>query len=135
DVAASQLPGAVASASVLPVDATTAPSVDPAATPSPTDAPTQAPGRTNPPRTAVPTQAPVPQTVNYSARLTNGTTVSFTGPGSVVQGTGYDGALSVRLSGGSAGTEPMTLYFGQLGIAQTLTLNPDRNGNFVFTLK
>lgn len=134
--AAATDPAATAAATTTPAPGATAAQTD-EASPAPTEAPTQAPGqtptRTAPPRTPVPT-AP-PQTVVYSSRLANGTTVSFSGPGAVTQGTAYDGTLTVKLAGGASGTEPLTLYFGQLGTAQTLTLTPDRNGNFFFSLK
>jgi hypothetical protein len=132
DVATDPAASAVASATPAP-EATAAQTDD--ATPAPTEAPTQTqpPTRTAPPRTPAPT-AP-PQTVVYSSRLANGNTVSFSGPGSVIQNTAYDGTLSLRTSNGSPGSEPITLYFGQLGTAQTLTLNPDRNGNYFFSLK
>lgn len=123
------------------VQATTTP--DPSAAPSaasseaptasPSDAPAQTPTRTAPPRTPAPT-AP-PQTVSYSARLTNGSTVNFSGPGTVTRLTIYGGSLSLRTPNGAPGSEPINLYFGQLGNAQTLTLSPDPSGNYYFNLK
>ena len=137
-------------ADVTAVIPTTAPVVsapvatsDPAATAEPTadaTAPTATiPGATRaptaPPRTPAPTAPPVSQNVVYSSRLANGTTVTYSGPNSVVQGTALDGTLSVRVAGGSPGSEPLTLYVGPLGTAQAVTLSPDINGNFKFSLK
>lgn len=98
-------------------------------------APGAPPVRTAPPRTPAPTAPPVIQTVVYSAAMPNGTTVSYRGPNSVIQGAALDGTLSIRLAGGAAGTEPLTLYVGSLGVAQTVTVSPNKSGNIVFTLK
>ena len=98
-------------------------------------APGATPVRTAPPRTPAPTAPPVVQNVIYSSRLANGTTVTYSGPNGVQQGAALDGTLSVRVAGGAAGTEPLTLYVGPLGSAQTTALSPDVNGNFRFSLK
>ena len=124
-----------AASAVVQPTSTTAAATTPteAATPAPTDAPVQTPTRTAPPRTPAPT-AP-PQTVSYSARLTNGSTINFSGPGSVNRLNVYAGSFSLRTPNGAPGSEPINLYFGTLGAAQTLTLNPDQNGNYYFNLK
>jgi hypothetical protein len=103
------------------------------ATPAPT-APNATPVRT-PVRTPAPTPPPVIQTVTYSSRLANGTTVSYSGPNGVIQGAALDGVLSIRTANGAPGSEQVTLYVGPLGSAQNVTLTPDRNGNFTFSLK
>ena len=126
-------PAATAVVQATPAPDASAPDETDAPTVDPTQAPGQTPGRTAPPRTPAPT--PPPQTVTYSSRLANGTTVTFSGPGAVVQSTAYDGMFNVKLVGGAPGTEPLTLYFGNLGTAQTLAISPDKNGNFYFSLK
>jgi hypothetical protein len=123
----------VATASALPVDATSAPATpEPAATPAPTIAPTQQPVST-PVRTVPP--PPPAQQVTFTARLSTGQTVTYSSPSTVTQGAVLDGVVSVRTPNGSAATEPITVYVGPLGTAQTLTLTPDRNGNYVFSLR
>ena len=98
-------------------------------------APGATPVRTAPPRTPAPTAPPAVQNVVYSSRLANGTTVTYSGPNSVLQSAALDGVLSVRVASGGPGSEPLTLYVGLLGSAQTVTLTPDINGNFRFSLK
>lgn len=131
-------PTASVVASALPVDATPTASTDPAATPAPTIAPTavptQAPTKTAPP-TVAPTAPPVAQTVTYTSRLPNGTVVTYRGPNAINQGAVMDGVISVQVAGGFAGTEPLTLYIGPLGSAQSAKLIPDRNGNFAFSIR
>jgi hypothetical protein len=126
--------GVVASAPVATTGATEAP----APTQAPTAAPTQAPVNT-PVRTVAPTNPPPPppvaQTVTFSARLSTGQTVTFSGPSVVNQGSVYSGVVSLRTPNGAPGSEQINFYFGPLGTAQGLTLNPDRNGNYTFALK
>ena len=98
-------------------------------------APGATPVRTAPPRTPAPTAPPVIQTVTYSSRLPNGSTVTYVGPNGVIQGAALDGVLSLRVAGGAPGSEQLTIYVGPLGSAQTATLTPDRNGNFTLSLK
>jgi hypothetical protein len=121
-------------ASGAPAVVTQAPVESSATPPSAPDA-TQAPVRTAPARATAPTPPPAVQTVSYSTRLPNGTTVSYTGPNGVQQGAVLQGALSVRVAGAYAGTEPLTLYVGPLGSSQAVTLSPDRNGDFIFSLR
>jgi hypothetical protein len=102
-------------------------------TPAPT-APGATPVRT-PVRTPAPTPPPVIQNVVYSSRLPNGTTVTYSGPNGVIQGAALDGTLSIRVANGAPGSEQVTLYVGPLGSAQNVTLSPDKNGNFTFSLK
>ena len=116
-------------------DATAAPTDAPAQTAAPTDAPVQTPARTAPPRTVAPTQPPAPALVTYSTRLPNGTTVIYRGPNSVPQNTALDGNLTIVGSSGAAYTDQVTIYIGQLGVAGTLTFNPDSNGNLFFSIK
>lgn len=126
-------------ASALVVDSTPAPeaSADPteAPTAAPTNAPVQTPVRTAPPRTPAPTQPPAQQIVTYSTRLANGTTVIYRGPNGVPQNTALDGNLSIVLSSGAGYTDQVTIYIGQLGVAGTLTFNPDQSGNLFFSIK
>jgi hypothetical protein len=136
-------PGAVAS---LPVGAkptlaasapvSSAPTVTaPPPTVAPTAAPSQAPVRTAAPTVAPTAPPPVSQTVTYSARLPNGTTVVYRGPNAVNQGATLDGVISVNVAGGAGGTEPLTLYIGPLGTAQSAKFVPDRNGNIAFAIR
>jgi len=135
DAATQPTASIAATASVLPVDATPAVSNDPAPTPGPTNAPTQAPVRTPQPTVAPTAPPPAGQTVSYSSTGPNGVTVTYTGPNAVAQGGVLSGVLSLRVAGGYAGTEPVTLYVGPLGSAQSVTLAPDKNGNFTFSFK
>jgi cytoskeletal protein RodZ len=100
-----------------------------------TTSPDATPVRTAVARTPAPTAPPVIQTVTYSSRLPNGATVTYAGPNGVLQGAALDGVLSLRVTGGAPGSEQLTLYVGPLGTAQTVTLSPDLNGNFRFSLK
>jgi hypothetical protein len=106
-----------------------------ATAPAATTAPDATPVRTAPARTPAPTAPPVIQTVTYSSRLPNGSTVSYVGPNGVIQGAALDGVLSLRVASGAPGSEQLTLYVGPLGSAQTVTLSPDVSGNFRFSLK
>jgi len=90
------------------------------ATPAPT-APGATPVRTAPPRSPAPTAPPVIQTVTYSSRLANGTTVTYSGPNSVIQGAALDGVLSIRAKVTAAkGAQPMNFSVGKNGSIQTL---------------
>jgi len=134
DVSTLPTASVVATASALPVDATPLATTEPAATPDATAGATQRPQST-PQRTVAPTAPPVFQNVYYSSNAANGAVVTYSGPNGVAQGATFSGVLSLRGQSGFAGTEPITLYVGPLGSAQTVTLTPDRNGNFVFAFK
>jgi cytoskeletal protein RodZ len=125
-------PVVVVSTDPVATAATTAQATTPTAT---APGATQRPAPTAPPQTPAPTAPPVSQNVVYSSRLANGTTVTYSGPNSVVQGTALDGILSVRVAAGGPGSEPLTLYVGLLGSAQSVTLSPDINGNYRFSLR
>jgi hypothetical protein len=133
DPAATVAPGAsgpVTQPSAAPsAEVTVAPSA------APTSAPTQAPVRTPQPTVAPTAPPPVAQTVTYSSRLPNNTVVTYRGPNAVNQGAQLDGVISVIVNGGAGGTEPLTLYIGPLGTAQTAKLVPDRNGNIAFSIR
>jgi hypothetical protein len=97
-----------------------------------------APVATPRPRTPVPTAVPTPrppQTLRLNTRLPNGTTVYYSGPASIAQGSVLNGIFSVVLASGQGGNENLTVYLGDPntpgGYSSALGGQPDANGNYV----
>lgn len=149
--------GAVAANQLLAANATTppAPTTSPAsavgggaAPASPTAAPAAsatapAPSAPAAPTTAVRTPAPAtappataaPAIITLSTRLSNGTTITFTGPSSVVQGTAWDAQFTARQANGQPALNNLNVYVGPLGSGHSVTLTGNAGGVYTTSIR
>jgi hypothetical protein len=62
-------------------------------------------------------------------------TITFTGPSAVLQGTAFDATFRAVDAKGVPAHDNLTMYFGQLGTAQTVAISGDANGVYTTSIR